>query len=69
MFQMSNVFGHFGREHDRSGKNAKLQQIATQSNLAQIQRSKYPGRVENSQLSVETIFDALRATSLEINHS
>ena len=60
----------FGRAHDRSGKNAKLQKIVTQSNLAQIQRSIYPGRIENSQLLVGTIIcEALRAMYREINHS
>ena len=62
-------WAYFGRVHDRSSKNAKLQQIVTQSNSAQIQQSKYPGRIENSQLSVEIICDALRAISLEINCS
>ena len=70
MFQTSNVFGHFWyRAHDRSGKNAKLQKIVTQSNLAQILRSKYPGQIENAELSVETICEALRAMYREINHS
>ena len=69
MIQTSNVLGIFGRARDRTDKNAKLPQIVTQSNLSQIQRSKYPGRKENSQLLVETICEALRAMFLEINHS
>ena len=72
MLQTSNVFGHFsffGRVCDQSDKNAKFQQAVNQSNLARIRRSKYPGRIENSQLPVETIREALRAMFLEINHS